>query len=177
MPKCQKCNGVFPRNIILNDKQRNLQNRKFCLSCSPFGLHNTTDLNRQRGICIDCGEVFNANQKRGKRCWVCSNKLARNKKADKLYGLMGDCCWLCGYSRCRSAMDFHHYDETKKQMQLTFSEMSLSWDRIWNEAKKCVLLCAICHREYHAGLIIHDRLEKVYFQKWDEINNGYCRNH
>jgi hypothetical protein len=169
MPKCEKCNQSFPRNIIIDGKQRNLQNRKFCLSCSPFGLHNTIDLKKQRGICIECSEKFNPNQKRGSRCWVCANKLARNKKADRLYALMGDCCWLCGYSRCRHAMDFHHYDETKKQIQLTFSEMSLSWERIWNEAKKCVLLCAICHREYHAGIINHECLEKVYFQRWAEL--------
>lgn len=159
--------------MLINGKQRNLQRRKFCLSCSPFDLHNTRNLVKinaiASGIC-PCGAKFNPNQRKGKFCWTCYNKTARNKKADKLYELMGGCCWLCGYNRCRMAMDFHHYDESTKVMQLTIREMNLSWDRIWAEAQKCILLCCICHREYHSGLIEHSVVEKAYLGRWSQIH-------
>ena len=46
MPVCQKCQAKFPIWLKVDGKKRNLKNRKFCLNCSPFGLHNTTDLTR-----------------------------------------------------------------------------------------------------------------------------------
>jgi hypothetical protein len=67
-------------------------------------------------------------------------------------------------------MDFHHYDRNEKEMSLTVSEMNLSWDRIFNEAKKCLLLCCRCHREYHAGLIPHTKVKETYYERWRLIN-------
>lgn len=44
MPQCEKCGGYFPFLVEINGKKRNLKNRKYCLVCSPFGLHNTKNL-------------------------------------------------------------------------------------------------------------------------------------
>lgn len=42
MPKiCRKCNKEFPYHKKINGKVRNLNSRKFCLDCSPFGSRNT----------------------------------------------------------------------------------------------------------------------------------------
>lgn len=44
MKICFKCNNQFPKSIIIEGKYRNLQNRKYCFECSPFGLNNTKNL-------------------------------------------------------------------------------------------------------------------------------------
>lgn len=75
--------------------------------------------------------------------------LARKKEVMSLLNLKG--CALCGYNKCLSALEFHHvYDKEFQLDKRTLSNRSL--DAILKEAKKCVLLCANCHREYHHGL-------------------------
>jgi hypothetical protein len=34
---CQNCNSEFNSKVIIDGKERNLQRRKYCLNCSPFG--------------------------------------------------------------------------------------------------------------------------------------------
>lgn len=46
MPVCLKCAQPFPNLVVMDGKQRNLCNRKFCLGCSPFGGRNTHDLSK-----------------------------------------------------------------------------------------------------------------------------------
>lgn len=65
----------------------------------------------------------------------------------------GGRCEVCGYSRCIAALDFHHLDESKKSFSLGTRGLTRSWVKIRAELKKCILVCANCHREIHAGLI------------------------
>lgn len=76
-----------------------------------------------------------------------------NKK--NLVSLLGGCCKVCGYSKCLEALEFHHVDPTKKdgQVSLMISTSELTSETI-AEVNKCYLLCANCHREFHAGLIV-----------------------
>lgn len=67
---------------------------------------------------------------------------------------LGGKCMVCGYSKCLAALDAHHLGETKKTQ--TISSMlatPVKIEKIIEEAKKCVLLCANCHREFHVGEI------------------------
>lgn len=65
---------------------------------------------------------------------------------------MGGKCQICGYNRCISAMDFHHRKAEEKGFGISAFGITRSWDKILNELQKCVLLCANCHREVHAGV-------------------------
>ena len=49
------------------------------------------------------------------------------------------------------ALDFHHLDPTKKD-GTPFQQHSVK--KALEEAAKCVILCANCHRKVHAGLIV-----------------------
>lgn len=62
----------------------------------------------------------------------------------------GKCC-ICGYQKCIGALDLHHRNENEKEFGLSARGMTRSWEKIKEEADKCVLLCANCHREIHAG--------------------------
>ena len=62
---------------------------------------------------------------------------------------LGGRCRICDYTGCAGAFDFHHLDPYEKDFAI--SAGSTSWKRIEPELKKCVLLCARCHREVHDG--------------------------
>jgi len=42
---CEKCNSPFFPSVKIEGKRRNLYKRRYCFSCSPFGKHNTRNLN------------------------------------------------------------------------------------------------------------------------------------
>ena len=63
----------------------------------------------------------------------------------------GGCCQICGYDRCIEALEFHHLDPSQKDFGISQKGYTRSWDKIKEEVEKCILLCANCHREAHAG--------------------------
>ena len=71
----------------------------------------------------------------------------RNKKILASLYLGGE-CKKCGYNKSYSALDFHHRIPSEKEMTISKC-ISLSWDKIKAEIKKCDLLCSNCHREEH----------------------------
>ena len=60
----------------------------------------------------------------------------------------GECLW-CGYNKSRAALQFHH-TESNKSFGLGQSGITHSFDKLVEEAKKCVLICANCHAEHHS---------------------------
>ncbi len=75
----------------------------------------------------------------------------------------GGKCILCGYEKCVWAFDLHHVDGKTKDFGLSVRGLTRSWEKIKSEADKCVLVCANCHREIHAGvaqLSVAKRIEK-----------------
>jgi predicted HNH restriction endonuclease len=65
----------------------------------------------------------------------------------------GGRCQVCRYDRCLEALEFHHLDSTKKDFGISKKGYTRSWEKVKAEADKCVLLCANCHREVHAGIL------------------------
>ena len=65
----------------------------------------------------------------------------------------GGRCQICGYDRCMEALEFHHLDPTKKDFGISNKGYTRSWEKVREEADKCILLCANCHREVHAGIL------------------------
>ncbi len=64
----------------------------------------------------------------------------------------GGKCEICGYNKCAAAMDFHHRNPSLKKFSLSIRGLSRSLEAIKDELDKCALLCANCHREFHAGV-------------------------
>jgi hypothetical protein len=66
----------------------------------------------------------------------------------------GSKCCICGYSKCVSALDFHHLNPQQKDFSPSAARASSSsWQKICDELRKCVMVCANCHREIHSGYI------------------------
>lgn len=62
----------------------------------------------------------------------------------------GGKCLRCGYNNCIDALVFHHVDPSKKETQIASGNIK-SWDRIKVEIDKTIMLCSVCHIEFHAG--------------------------
>ena len=89
------------------------------------------------------------------RCKKCRSEAvieSRKKLRTATVYYKGGKCEICGYNKCQSALEFHHKDPTKKEFEL--GKIIRSKKTFFEEADKCHLLCANCHREVHAG--IHD---------------------
>jgi hypothetical protein len=67
----------------------------------------------------------------------------KRKRKLRLLALCGGECVDCGYSANFLALDFDHQDD--KEFNIGQS-LALSWERLVQEAKKCVIRCANCHR-------------------------------
>ena len=64
-------------------------------------------------------------------------------------------CQKCGYDACFAALDFHHFDLTKKKGDVT-GMFRLKFNKrnqikFLAELEKCICFCATCHRELHLG--------------------------
>ena len=70
----------------------------------------------------------------------------------------GGKCEACGYCRCREALEFHHRNPRHKDFSISTAWARQGWAKIRAELDKCLLLCANCHREVHAGIILVDEL-------------------
>lgn len=90
-------------------------------------------------------------------CVACNTKRRTNfRLARKQYlvDLFGGACQCCGYNKCIQVFDFHHlYRELKKFGINNALKNSVSLDKILEELKNCIMVCANCHREIEAGLI------------------------
>ena len=80
--------------------------------------------------------------------------IKRRKKVKQMaIDYKGGCCEVCGYNKYNGALEFHHLDPNEKDFGLGEKGYCTSWVKVKSELDKCVMLCANCHREVHAGLI------------------------
>ena len=152
MRPCELCSAPIPLKIEVDGKVRNLQRRHYCLTCSPFGAHNTRRLTDQPTAEERQQRLLEQRRAKGRRRYRRYQKQARRARKVLLMNLLGGCCQICGYNRdCPAAYDFHHRDPATKKFELRRGLMR-RWDEVIGETRKCVLLCKVCHAEVHAGL-------------------------
>ena len=64
----------------------------------------------------------------------------------------GGKCVFCGYDKCIQSLELHHFNSTEKDFGISDKGYTRSWERVKKEIDKCILICANCHRELHAGI-------------------------
>ena len=112
-------------------------------------------------------------------------KNSRLKRKQQMIDMMGGECQICGYKKTNSALEFHHINPEEKELNFNMAN-NIPLDKIIAELKKCILVCANCHREIHAGLIqqeLFSSLDENIAQKIREENDNikfgkkyYCIN-
>jgi len=76
----------------------------------------------------------------------------RRKIRDLAVQYKGGKCQICGYNKCPQALEFHHLSPNGKDFGISDKGYTRSWTRVQKEIDKCILVCANCHREIHAGI-------------------------
>ena len=91
----------------------------------------------------------------------------RRKTKQRIVDAFGGKCGECGYDKCTEALELHHLDPDKKEFSFgSIRANPKRWENIVDELRKCVVLCANCHREYHAGVL--------YEGEWPKFNEGFA---
>lgn len=130
---------------------------KYELKPNPRRKRGAEDGSREMvSRCKRHGETSFVREGRGyyrcKRCRLERVAQRRRTIKRKLVEEAGGKCVICGYSRCQQVLEFHHLDPSLKKFQLSHNGATRSLARSRAEARKCVLLCANCHREVEAGI-------------------------
>jgi hypothetical protein len=87
------------------------------------------------------------------QCRTCK-QAQQNKRRQKIYTWLVEykktlSCSRCGFADYR-ALEFHHLEPNRKDFAIAdFMSRGASSARISKEIKKCVVLCANCHRIEH----------------------------
>jgi len=76
----------------------------------------------------------------------------RKKIRDMAIKHKGGKCELCSYNKCLTALEFHHIINSGKDFGISDKGYTRSWEKVKKEIDKCILICANCHRELHAGI-------------------------
>lgn len=143
---CEACGKPFPAKVVIDGRIRSLYRRRFCLDCSPFGIHNTSKT--PPGVMPPEALREYRRKRRNAKTYRYQKRRRRELKAVVIQ-LLGGKCAECGYNKCAVALDPHHLDPTTKEF--TLSAYGGSMSRLRTEIAKCVLLCANCHRLRHAA--------------------------
>lgn len=100
-------------------------------------------------VCANCHRVRHASSKtNGGHAVVRS----RQNVKQKCVAALGGACRGCGLTSPVDALEFHHLDPDTKEFGISVDGVPRRWAKIEAELAKCILLCANCHRETHAGL-------------------------
>lgn len=182
MKKCKLCGNNIPKSVVIEGKKRNLQTRKFCFDCSPFGKHNTRSFTSgTSGNLKECPDCGLQHTQKGKRCFACYFNKRQVEIVERVKQIVGDSCWLCGYNKTWRSLAFHHVDPKTKSFGLSTRELvGTKWPLVEQEIRKCILCCHNCHCEIHEGLIssiqVDEAIRNHPFNSWEKPSKvtGEC---
>lgn len=136
---------------------------KICNKCKQilqeedFNFKNKIK-NKRSTICRECQKIQKKNSYHKNKEFT-RDAFKRRRVAHRLNvinfatELKQEGCIVCGEKEI-CCLDFHHTDPTTKVDNIANTLHVGNKDKILEEAKKCIILCANCHRKYHAGIII-----------------------
>lgn len=100
-------------------------------------------------LCANCHRSRHAREAAASRYRVVELRRETKRRAISSFG---GACAACGSAFAPAAFDFHHPDPTKKEFAISADGIYRSWEKVQKELEVCVMLCANCHSEVHAGM-------------------------
>lgn len=76
----------------------------------------------------------------------------RRRTKQRAVALLGGRCAGCAAVVPDQLFEFHHLNAQTKEFAISHDGIARKWEKTEAELAKCVLLCANCHRETHAGV-------------------------
>ena len=146
--RCEDC--AYARTIwALEFHHRDPNTKEFSLG----GFLGSTERARREAdkcvlVCANCHRIRHARIKTDS-----GHPVVRYRQRVKLRAVLdaGGACRGCGRREPVDALEFHHLDPKTKEFGISVDGEARSWQRVRAELAKCVLVCANCHREAHAG--------------------------
>lgn len=112
-------------------------------------------------ICTKCGRELpldsfhwrdKAKGTRRSECKDCHNSVMNKRNAENRQIIQqlkqNQRCEKCGETRWY-LLDYHHLNPEEKKNTIAKLMVHSCQDSVQEEIKKCILLCANCHREFH----------------------------
>ena len=111
--------------------------------------------------CLTCGldkassDFYKYHRSKCKACCCAeaskrgSDKEKRRRRHIDRWKKSKGCCY-CGYNDSAVALDLHHENESKKYKGVS-TMLTQKLRLIMDEIRKCVVVCANCHRRLHNG--------------------------
>ena len=85
------------------------------------------------------------------------------RRKSNLIKVFGSKCCICGFDKWQSALEFHHVNPEEKSFGIMTDHVTKSLESQLIELKKCILVCANCHRGIHANeLLVPDNWKDTY---------------
>ena len=99
-------------------------------------------------LCANCHRLRHAS------VLVVPDRYVQRRRELKLRAIacMGGACFGCSKVGPPSLYEFHHWNANEKEFGIGEDGKVRVWAKIVAELAKCVMLCANCHREVHAGV-------------------------
>ena len=84
------------------------------------------------------------------------------KRKLEIIKLRGGKCEICGYDDNVAALEFHHENPEDKEMKLDMRTFAATkTEKLYEEIKKCILVCSNCHKKIHYPQYNKDKVENT----------------
>ncbi len=134
MKKCSQCKLLKEKSSFNKNKKRKDGLQTICRACSSKNskryYSNFTEEHREK------------------------TKKRRSLKRKEIKSKIDEIKKICSCAKCGEndivCLEFHHVDPKAKDFDIASSyAYEWKWEIILEEIKKCVCLCASCHRKFH----------------------------
>lgn len=132
-----------------------MNTKKRCGKCNKLKhlseFHkNTLKKDGVQSMCKDCRKIYHRyHYLKNKKKYLNNSKKHKLITIDKCKKLKQNLlCEICGENRYW-VLDFHHIDPSKKDFNIGSAIRVKSFKKLVEEMKKCRVLCANCHRDFH----------------------------
>lgn len=148
--RCQDC-GYANAHAALEFHHRDASTKEFAVG-SWYGSLELLVAESEKCdlLCANCHRVRHAilDERRS------SDRVVEHRRRRKLKAIayMGGKCDGCARVVPAAAFEFHHRDARTKEFGISQTGNPRRWEKTVEELAKCVMLCANCHREVHAGV-------------------------
>lgn len=110
----------------------------------------------RRHTCRKCRAAYKKNEYNIKKKQYLKYAINRQNRCEEWINSLKTPCVFCGETD-PVCIDWHHIDPSQKSFQISFIKGKAK-EKTLEEMKKCVCVCASCHRKLHAG---HLSLEQI----------------
>ncbi|HET8567370.1 MAG TPA: hypothetical protein VFM93_00100 [Candidatus Limnocylindria bacterium] len=148
--RCVDC-GYATTLAALEFHHRDAAQKEFALGGYSGGIERLrAEAAKCDLLCASCHRMRHAALDAGRAGGsVVEHRRRRKARAIRYMGASCETCWTTGPD---AIFEFHHRDPAEKEFGVSEDGIPRSWEKVLAELAKCVMLCANCHREVHAGV-------------------------